>query len=307
MSERRWTFLVVPPGAETSRVLQVSQTLMKLGAGVGVVLVLAAMLLGYGTVSRSISISENVRLERENAQLAEEIGMLHGRVNALSDTLQRIAERDSRVRLLANLEPNDPQVQMAGIGGPAPKRTEGARETSVLEQRTNLIRVDVDALIRRANLLAFSFKEATDSLKAHHDRLAAMPSIMPTAGWLSSAFSSMRMHPVLHIARPHEGIDVTAPMGAPIESPANGIVTSVGWETGYGNTIEIDHGFGITTRFAHTSKVLVKVGQHVNRGQQIALVGNTGLATGPHLHYEVHVNGRPVDPLKYVLPESIVD
>ncbi len=87
-----------------------------------------------------------------------------------------------------------------------------------------------------------------------------MPSIMPTAGWLSSAFTSMRSIRSCTSRGPHEGIDVTAPMGAPIESPADGIVTAAGWETGYGNTIEIDHGFGITTRFAHASKILVKVG-----------------------------------------------
>jgi murein DD-endopeptidase MepM/ murein hydrolase activator NlpD len=308
MADRRWTLLVVPPGSETSRVIHVSQTVMKLGTGVGVVLGLVALLLGYATVSRSVTISRNVRLERENALLAEEIGQLHGRVSSLSDTLHELAQRDARIRLLANLEPNDPQVQAAGIGGPAaPRNPLAVRGASVLATQTDLIRIDLDALIRRANLLAFSFKEAADSLKAHGDRLAAMPSIMPTAGWLSSAFSSMRVHPILHVARPHEGIDVTAPMGAPIEAPAGGVVTSVGWETGYGNTVEIDHGFGISTRFAHCSKVLVRAGQRVSRGQQIALVGSTGLATGPHLHYEVHVNGKPVDPLKYVLPEAIVD
>jgi murein DD-endopeptidase MepM/ murein hydrolase activator NlpD len=129
---------------------------------------------------------------------------------------------------------------------------------------------------------------------------------MPTQGWLSSAFSAMRVHPILHMARPHEGIDISAPMGSPIEAPAAGVVTDAGWETGYGNTITIDHGFGIVTKFAHASKLLVKNGQRVSRGQRIALVGNSGLATGPHLHYEVHVNGRPVNPLKYVLPEGVV-
>jgi murein DD-endopeptidase MepM/ murein hydrolase activator NlpD len=129
---------------------------------------------------------------------------------------------------------------------------------------------------------------------------------MPTQGWLTSAFSAMREHPILHIARPHEGIDVTAPMGSPIEAPAGGVVTDAGWESGYGNTVIIDHGYGIVTKFAHASKLLVRAGQHVSRGQRIALVGNTGLATGPHLHYEVHVNGRPVDPLKYVLPDKVV-
>ena len=84
------------------------------------------------------------------------------------------------------------------------------------------------------------------------------------------------------------------------------MVRDAGWESGYGNTIVIDHGFGIVTKFAHASKILVREGQRVSRGQRIALVGNTGLATGPHLHYEVHVNGRPVDPLRYVLPEHVV-
>src|SRR6476661_7434658 len=173
-------------------------------------------------------------------------------------------------------------------------------------RKTQEIRVDLNALIRRADLLASSFEEAKDSLASHSQRLAATPSIMPTQGWLTSAFSSMREHPILHIARPHEGIDVTAPMGSPIEAPAAGTVTDAGWESGYGNTITIDHGYGLVTKFAHCSKLLVRTGQHVSRGTKIALVGNTGLATGPHLHYEVHVNGRPVDPLKYVLPDKVI-
>jgi len=134
-----------------------------------------------------------------------------------------------------------------------------------------------------------------------------MPSIMPTKGWLTSAFARERVHPILHLARPHEGIDVSAPMGAEIEAPAAGVVTDVRWEEGYGNMLTMDHGFGLVTRFAHCSKILVVRGQRVKRGQRIALVGSTGLSTGPHLHYEVWVNGRPVNPMKYVMPDAIVD
>src|SRR3989442_88292 len=137
--------------------------------------------------------------------------------------------------------------------------------------------------------------------------MAATPSIMPTKGWLTSAFMRERIHPILHLARPHEGIDVTAPMGAEIEAPAAGIVTEVRWEEGYGNIVTMDHGFGLVTRFAHCSKILVVRGQRVKRGQKIALVGSTGLSTGPHLHYEVWVNRKPVDPMKYVMPDAIVD
>jgi murein DD-endopeptidase MepM/ murein hydrolase activator NlpD len=305
MAKRRWTLVLVPHGSEPSRIVEVSYGVLRLAASaVGGLLVLG-LFAGYATLSHTTDLSRTARLQQENASLNRELGELNGRLTSLADTLTRISQRDARIRVLANLDPIDPQVQAAGIGGPASPELELAGLTGA-GKRTAEIRVDLSALIRRANLLASSFKEAADSLALHTARLAATPSIMPTQGWLSSAFSAMRTHPILHLARPHEGIDVSAPMGSPIEAPAAGVVTDAGWETGYGNTITIDHGFGIVTKFAHASKLLVHTGQRVSRGQRIALVGNSGLATGPHLHYEVHVNGRPVDPLKYVLPEGVV-
>ncbi len=306
MAKPRWTVVLVPHGSEPSRILEVSYGVLKMAvAGIAVVLALA-LLVGYATVSHTADLSNATRLKEENARLAQAIGELHGRLSTLADTISRISQRDARIRVLANLDPIDPQVQAAGIGGPtmAPRPT--LPEEDRVVRRSEEIRVDLNALIRRANLLSSSFEEAADSLASHSERLAATPSIMPTQGWLTSAFSSMREHPILHVARPHEGIDVTAPMGSPIEAPAAGVVIDAGWETGYGNTVRIDHGYGIVTKFAHASKLLVRRGQRVSRGQRIALVGNSGLATGPHLHYEVHVNGRPVDPLKYVLPDHVV-
>jgi len=305
VAKRRWTLVLVPHGSEPSRIVEVSYGVLRLLAGAVGGIVVLGLLAGYATISHTTDLSRAARLQQENTSLAREIGELHGRLATLADTLTRISQRDARIRVLANLEPIDPQVQAAGIGGPASPGI-GLAEIAGVSRRTADIRVDLGALTRRANLLASSFKEAADSLALHTARLAATPSIMPTQGWLSSAFSSMRTHPILHMARPHEGIDVSAPMGSPIEAPAAGVVTDAGWETGYGNTITINHGFGITTKFAHASKLLVKTGQKVSRGQRIALVGNSGLATGPHLHYEVHVNGRPVNPLKYVLPEGVV-
>ena len=96
-------------------------------------------------------------------------------------------------------------------------------------------------------------------------------------------------------------------MGAPIVAPASGTVTRVEVERGYGNVLEVTHGNGIVTKYAHCSRILVRRGQHVTRGQTIAMVGNTGLSTGPHLHYEIHVDGRVVDPLTYVMPDAIPD
>lgn len=168
----------------------------------------------------------------------------------------------------------------------------------------------VDALLwtlRPAALLTGSLSDASDRLNAEVQRLAATPSIMPTQGWLSSRFTRRRLHPLLHVFRPHEGIDVRAPRGTPIEAPGEGTVVKAGWEQGYGWTIEIDHGYGIVTRYAHTAKILVELGQRVERGEVIARVGATGLAEAPHLHYEVRQNGRPVDPLRFVLPAVLAD
>ena len=304
MPKRRWTVVFVPHGSEPSKIVEVSYRLIKAAIGGAVLAAGVALGLGYLTVSHALDFSKSAWLAQENARLEQQLGELNGRLAGLADTLSRISQRDARIRVLANLDPIDPQVQAAGIGGPTMPAAGG--EAGSAMRRSNEIRVDLNGLIRRANLLASSFKEAADSLAVHSARLAATPSIMPTQGWLTSAFSSMRSHPILHVSRPHEGIDVTAPMGSPIEAPAAGVVRDAGWESGYGNTIVIDHGFGTVTKFAHASKILVREGQRVERGQRIALVGNTGLATGPHLHYEVHVNGRAVDPLRYVLPEHVV-
>jgi murein DD-endopeptidase MepM/ murein hydrolase activator NlpD len=306
MGRRRWTVVFVPHGAEPSRIVEVSYGMLKLAAGGIAVGLAVALLVGFMTVSRTADLSRTARMAQENARLVREINEMHGRLATLSDTIARISRRDAHIRVLANLDPIDPQVLAAGIGGPTLAPRPVMPEDGPTGREAQEVRVDLNALIRRANLLSSSFAEASDSLANNSKRLAATPSIMPTKGWLTSAFSSMREHPILHIMRPHEGIDVTAPMGSPIEAPAAGTVIDAGWETGYGNTVTIDHGYGLVTKYAHASKLLVRKGEHVSRGQRIALVGNTGLATGPHLHYEVHVNGRPVDPLKYVLPEHVV-
>jgi len=308
-AERRWTVMLVPHGSGTSRAVEVSHTVMKAFMGIGGVIVLIVVVLGSAAIVRGVNITRNRALERENRILAGEIQRTHERLVRLRDTINSIGQREQELRLLAGLNPIDRGVQQGGIGGPSGNWSErdslsalGASGKEALAAR-----MDVDGLIRRADILVKSVNQAYDSLHSHQARFAATPSIMPTAGWISSAFAAERVHPILHLARPHEGIDVSAPMGAEIEAPASGIVTDVKWEEGYGNLLTIDHGYGLVTRFAHCSKIFVVRGQRVKRGQKVALVGSTGLSTGPHLHYEVWVNHHPVDPKKFVLPDAIVD
>ena len=166
--------MVVPEGTGASRAVQVSQSVLKLGAIALGLFVLVALVLGYATVRRSVDLSRAARLERENRELAATLGQLNARITGLSDTISQITERNARIRLLANLEPTDPQVLQAGIGGPAPAPAPGNAPRTELVRQAGEVTVDLNALIRRANLLAFSFGEVADSLASHRERLAAL-------------------------------------------------------------------------------------------------------------------------------------
>tara|TARA_B100001971_G_C18268036_1_gene596517 strand:- start:89292 stop:90377 length:1086 start_codon:yes stop_codon:yes gene_type:complete len=132
--------------------------------------------------------------------------------------------------------------------------------------------------------------------------LKSTPSILPSVGWITSYFG-IRISPYSGGRKMHEGLDVGAPFGTPIVAPADGIITFAGHKPGFGNFVQIDHGYGIETIYAHAQKVIAKNGQKINRGDLIAKVGSTGYSTGPHLHYEVRVNGIAVDPLYFILDQ----
>jgi murein DD-endopeptidase MepM/ murein hydrolase activator NlpD len=312
---RHWTILIVPSDNERARSYTVTdrtrKTLLWIGGLSGTIVVAAAGFLftPYTTPAGRMLLAENERLRGQ-------MQGLDARFSALADTINAIGQRDRQIRALAGLSVDSVAVS----SGPVEPRLDdaGTRVATFLpsapRSKPFLNRLgfggaspDIDELSRRAGELAQSFRAVSDTLNKNLERVANTPSIMPTTGWLSSHFSQSRMHPILHENRPHEGIDVSAPMGAPIIAPATGVVRNVTYEAGYGNSFEIDHGNGIVTKFAHCSRIIVHNGQLVQRSQLIATVGNTGLSVGPHLHYEVHVNGKPVDPLRYVLPEKIAD
>jgi len=139
-----------------------------------------------------------------------------------------------------------------------------------------------------------------ERMASQRDLLSATPSVRPTGGWVSSGFG-YRRDPFTGRARLHKGLDFGANRGTPVYAPADGVVSFAGREGGYGKIVSIDHGYGIVTRYAHNSRLLVKSGQRIKRWDKISEVGSTGRSSGPHLHYEVRLNGVPVDPEKYIL------
>lgn len=314
---KRWTIVLVPPRNEPAKSVELPGWAFRAmawgGAGAALLVVAAIVVLftPWGTPGARLVAAQNKALQQE-------IAVIEDRFRVLDDTLRAIAKREEQMRMLAGLPVEiSPVREDATIGDQEPAievaslNADVASVAGLPNRRHPFLgrlgwsaRPDLDRLINKASELANGFQLVSDTLERNFQRFANTPSILPTAGWLSSQFSKSRFHPILHENRPHEGIDVTAPTGTPIVAPAAGRVVFAGNDKGYGLTVEIDHGNGIRTRFAHCSRLAVRVGQQVTRNQLIAAVGSTGLSTAPHLHYEIHVNGKPVDPLTYVLPDA---
>ena len=303
--------MVVPDDHSGVRQYRLSSRLVKL-AGAAVVLVLAVLSsfsAAYFMVDGQGAKTE--RLEKTNALLTDEIRDVRSELAVLEGSLDELSSKDERYRLLANLEPLDEDVKLAGVGGPGSKTLESSPLWSVdrpLATLTFTTDQALNSLIRRAQLLSSSWDEATDAMEEQVDLWERTPSILPTSGYLSSGYSPNRLHPILNVRRPHKGIDISARRGTPVVAAAKGTVVYAANTGGdYGYMVDIDHGDGMVTRYAHLARgsVVVRKGQTVDRWEKIAEVGSTGLVTSPSVHYEVIVDGRARDPDQYVLSEVI--
>jgi len=313
MNPKRWTLQFMPEGSGAVRTVRISRRWV-LASGIALVgLLLLSLGLFFRLGSQAVREAELVRLRAENRHLTRGLGEFESRVGTLTRAVDQLSTRDQRFRLLAGLPHIDPQVRAVGVGGPDPLGADQADFLSVapaLASRAGTINYDLDRLIRRSELLESSLSEAIDSVELRREIFLARPSIRPIQvdeSWISSSFSRSRYHPLLLYNRPHEGIDISAHQGTPILATADGRVTIAGRRPGYGRLIEIDHGYGYRTRYAHAARILVRRGQRVRRGEQIGEVGQTGLASAPNLHYEVRVNGRAVNPRNYFLDDKIFE
>lgn len=265
----------------------------------------------FGFVGDQSQQAELERLQAENRHLISSLAAMEGRTDQLARSLDDLAARDQRFRILAGLPLLDPQVHAVGIGGPGLTDVNQRSFYTLsprLAESSQALDVDLGRLLRRAGLLVASLSEAADSVETQKELLRTRPSILPVASaeaWISSGFSYNRLHPVLGYRRPHVGIDISAPAGSPVVAAAAGRVTFAGREAGYGRMVEIDHGMGYRTRYAHLAVIHVRPGQRVERAAPLGEVGRSGLTTGPNLHYEVLVEDRPVNPYHYLLDGSL--
>lgn len=264
--------------------------------------------IGIAILSYSIGTPAEIALKAENEVLLDQLEVTKTSIVDLESRLNTIAELDNEMyRSVLGLEPIPYEERMAGTGG-ADIYSEFDLYSEDASEILRWTASKLDNIERRLSIQQLSFEEVKSYYNENQERLSHMPAIRPLSGILLSGYG-MRVHPVLKYQRMHDGVDFRADVGTEVFATGEGVVKFAGRRGTYGNLLEIDHGFGYTTRYAHLSGFAdgIKAGAKVSRGQQIAYTGNTGVSEGPHLHYEVRVNGRSVDPLNFLFADITPD
>lgn len=301
MGFKKINIVIMPEGARRVRQLKVPKVLFLpvflLLIGIG--FVLAWIITDYRGVKTDMP--RLAYLQKENSQQREQIASLAEKINLIQKKLTDLNDFDRKLRTMVNLEPSRESPHFVGMGGSDPSTSSSRAAAERLNRE--LVKKMHRSLDEIENEISVQVRERTDLLaflNKQKSLLASTPSIWPTRGWISSEFG-YRLSPFTNEKEFHKGLDICNRKGAPIISPADGVVSSIDTDPGYGRIVTVNHGYGVVTKYAHLDKVGVKRGQAIKRGQEIATVGNTGRTTGPHLHYEVHLNGVPVNPLRYIL------
>jgi murein DD-endopeptidase MepM/ murein hydrolase activator NlpD len=240
------------------------------------------------------------QLRREAETLEAQLEMLNRQVDQMQVVMTDLQQRDDNLyRVLFGAEPIPISIRQGA-------QRKISYYDQIAQMTNNQLAADltlkVDILEKEIYVQSKSYDEVLEMAKNQNIRMENIPAIQPVLNKDLTRVASgygMRIDPVYHVRKFHQGMDFTAPTGTEVFATGNAKVVFSGWKQGYGNTVILDHGFGYETLYAHLYKSLVRKGQKVRRSDIIALVGNTGKSTGPHLHYEVRLNGRPVDPRNY--------
>lgn len=334
MDNKTYTILVTTNRRGETRRLTLPAPVLKLAIFLGLV---AVMLFGAATVDYVgllLQANENKRLRAENLSLKKQFQIVETKVNSLETSLERVQNFSKKLKLITNIDDEDRSVKLTMGTQPKPGQpgdeafepvedrapaSEILNKDSLFMQRAPLdeikgelsteakkdyatLSIRIDRAVKETQLKEQSILALWESLSERQSLLNSTPSIKPARGWFTSKFG-YRIDPFNGKAIMHAGIDVAGPPGSPVYAPADGVISYVGFEEGYGKLVSIDHGYGVITRFGHNSRVFAVVGQKVKRRDVIAAVGSTGHSTGPHVHYEVRVHGVPVDPMNYILDE----
>jgi murein DD-endopeptidase MepM/ murein hydrolase activator NlpD len=305
---RKYAFILLGGTGTTIKQLQFSRNKL---IGLGVCIVLVFSIFAYGLVdyirmhhmvSGKNNLTRQLALQTEEVtQQRVQIQEFAKEINKLKDDLVQLDQFEKSIRIIANLDKPENGEGLFGVGGSAPEDLDASLDLSTRHQRLiknmhqQMGQLNTATTVQRAD-----FESLLDNLKSQKNLLSHTPAIRPAKGWVTSEFG-YRQSPFTGKRELHKGLDIAYRKDSPIVAAADGVVTYAGHMGLLGTVVVIDHGNGIVTRYAHLDEILCKKGARVERGEIIAHMGNTGRSTGPHLHYEVRLNGVPVNPAKYIL------
>ena len=263
-----------------------------IGMGLGAACFIAPLII-FGSPSEK-------ELRKENSRLLSQYNVLSHRMDEALGVLQDIQQRDDNLyRVIFQADPISSAIRQAGYG--RTNRYEHLMDMADAELVVNTTQ-KLDLLTKQLYIQSRSFDEVVEMCRQHDEMLRCIPAIQPVSNKdlkkTASGYGT-RIDPIYGTTRFHAGMDFSANPGTDVYATGDGTVVKMGWQTGYGNIIVIDHGFGYETWYAHLQEFRTRLGKKVVRGEVIGGVGSTGKSTGPHLHYEVHVKGRVVNPVNY--------
>jgi len=301
LDKEYFNILIFGHSASRSRHLKISKRSFKIGLYLFTFLILSGIFFFCDYIQVKKKAFEINQLRQETQTQRSQIHFFSARLEDVERQLSSLKEFDRKIRIIANLERGQEPAPFMGMGGPSPSdirenlKKEKDERGFVQQMRSDIERLQLEAKQREDSLA-----ELERLLETKKELLNHIPSIWPTTGWVTSGFG-FRTNPFTGLNQMHEGLDISNRVGSLIVAPADGIVSDIGNDHVHGRILVISHGFGLTTRYSHLNKVLVKVGQKVKRGEKIAEMGMSGKTTGPHVHYEVRLNGIPVNPMRYIL------
>lgn len=291
---KHFTLMFIPHNEHQVYSYRISSPLMIFVGLILLVTVGACSFIITRQINYELTTRANIHFAEKNAFFVQELSKTHS-------AFQRVAKIEDELRAMLKMKSKKELLKFKGAGGPTP--ADQARLMQALSNRATLTPKEFAKnllfLRKNAQVRMESYRELQKYIVTQRSLMAARPNSWPVRGWITSRFGP-RCSPFFRGTTFHHGIDIANEEGTSIKAVADGIVSYSGWEGGYGKLMVIDHGYGYSTRYAHLQRSLVNIGQRVRRGQVIGFMGNTGRSTAPHLHFEIRVNGIPVNPLKYL-------
>lgn len=300
MAAKKITIVFLPEGARRVRQFEMPKSVFIFLSflSLAALIALGWVIKDYQAMKRRVPRLSH--LQKENEEQKVQLAALTQKIDLVTKKVAELKKFDTKLRTMVNLSSREDSTQYLGVGGSEDPGIGKEQRYGGGQRMVRMMHRSLDDLQTEILLQTKEKDELHKYMEGQRSVLKCTPSVWPTRGFVSSDFG-YRLSPFTNEREFHRGVDICNKMGSSVIATADGVVTNMEWDYGHGRILVINHGSGLKTMYAHLDKYLVKNGQVVKRGQEIATVGNSGRTTGPHLHYEVHVNGVPTNPFRYIL------